>query len=152
MKTLTRVYVFDFFKAYEDKLLKGLLVASLGCCPKCESKGMLPPLLTQEWQKIGLYKHTHCKILLQICLKSVTTMAENTQLGSRFFPTNLGEQIGAQSNLPSPLSPQEKGQKDVEKVVFFLDGKYISRTPNITYVLLLSGLGLYKLYNDPKYP
>lgn len=64
MKTLTRVYVFDFFKAYEDKLLKGLLVASLGCCPKCESKGMLPPLLTQEWQKIGLYKHTHCKILL----------------------------------------------------------------------------------------
>lgn len=81
-------------------------------------------------------------------------MAENTQLGSRFFPTNLGEQIGAQSNLPSPLSPQEKGQKDVEKVVFFffLEGKYMSRTPNITYVPLLSGLGLYKLYNDPKYP
>ena len=72
--------------------------------------------------------------------------------GKPFFPTNLGEQIGAQSNLPSPLSPQEKGQKDVEKVVFFLEGKYISRTPNITYVLLLSGLGLYKLYNDPKYP
>jgi len=29
MKTLTRVYVFDFFKAYEDKLLKGLEAAFL---------------------------------------------------------------------------------------------------------------------------
>ena len=25
MKMLSRVYVFDFFKAYEDKVLKGLL-------------------------------------------------------------------------------------------------------------------------------
>ena len=40
--------------------------------------------------------------------------------GKPFFPTKLGEQIGARSNLPSPLSPQEKGQKDVKRL-FFLE-------------------------------